>query len=131
MFTTSHLPLHVQREVCVLSVVVRASGDVDQDTVAALHDELRVAFAVATPPHPVVVDLSEVTFFGSAGINELLTHHRLAAASGIPLRIVATHRMVLRPLTAAGLGDVLEIHPDVEQALRLAPAVPPAPRRAR
>ena len=118
MLNTSPPSFHVQREVHVLSTVVRAVGEMDQDTVFALRQELRVAIAMATPPFPVVVDLSGVTFFGSAGLNELLTQQRRASAVGCPLRIVAAHRAVLRPITMSGLDHVLELYPDVEQALR-------------
>jgi anti-anti-sigma factor len=120
MPNTSHLPLHVQREVHGLAIVVRAAGDLDQDTVPALRLELRTALAMATPPFPVVVDLAGVTFFGSAGLNEILKHQRRAAEARIPLRIAAAHRTVLRPITASGLDQALELYPDVEQALHAA-----------
>jgi anti-anti-sigma factor len=117
MPNTSLWPLHVQREVHGLSIVVRAAGEVDQYTVSALRTELRTAIAMATPPYPVVADLTGLQFFGSAGMNELLRQQRRASAAGVPLRIAAAHRAVLRPITMAGLDQVLELHPDVEQAL--------------
>ncbi|KOV83258.1 STAS domain-containing protein [Nocardia sp. NRRL S-836] len=120
MSNTFHCPLHVQREVHGLAVVVRAIGELDQDTVAALHDELQIALAMATAPFPVVVDLSGVTFFGSAGINELVVQQRKARSAGVPLRVAAAHRVVLRPITASGLDQWLELYPDVEQALSAA-----------
>ncbi|MEV6715349.1 STAS domain-containing protein [Lentzea sp. NPDC051208] len=112
-------PLHVQREVHGLAIVVRAAGEVDQETVSLLRTELRTAIAMATPSFPVVVDLTEVRFFGSAGLNQLLIHQRRAAAEKIPLRIVAAHRAVLRSIEMTGLDQVLELHPNVEQALSL------------
>jgi anti-anti-sigma factor len=120
MANTFHHALHVQREVHGLAIVVRAAGDLDQDTVPALRLELRTALAMATPPFPVVVDLSEITFFGSAGLNELLKHQRRAREARIPLRIAAAHRAVLRTITASGLDEALELYPDVEQALHAA-----------
>lgn len=119
MLETFPLQLQVQREVHALSVVVRAVGEIDQDTVAVLRQELRVALAIATPPFPVVVDLSGVTFFGSTGLNELLAHQRAARTGRTPLRIVGTHRAVLRPVKTSGLDQVLDLYPDVERALRV------------
>ncbi|MFD9700925.1 STAS domain-containing protein [Lentzea sp. NPDC059081] len=110
-------PMHVQREVNGLAVVVRATGEIDQTTVTALSAELRTAVAMATPPFPVVVDLTGVTFFGSAGLNELLRHERDAATAGVPFRIAASHRVVLRPISMSGLDGVLHVHPDVRSAL--------------
>lgn len=121
MLETFPSPLHVQREVHALAVVVRAAGEVDQDTVAALRHELRVAIAIATPPFPVVADLSGVTFLGSSGLNELVRQQRRASAVRIQLRIAAAHRAVLRPIRATGLDQVLTVYPDVGTALR-APA---------
>ncbi|MCR3752133.1 anti-anti-sigma factor [Lentzea californiensis] len=112
-------PLHVQREVHGLAIVVRAAGEVDQQTIAVLRTELQTALAMATPSFPVVVDLTGVRFFGSAGLNQLLVHHRRAAAEKIPLRIVAAHRAVLRAIEMTGLDQVLELHANVEQALSL------------
>jgi len=110
-------PLHVQREVHGLAIIVRAAGEMDQQTVPALRIELQTAIAMATPPYPVVVDLTGVRFFGSAGLNELLRQHQRASAERIPFRIVATHRAVLRPITMTGLDQILEVHSDVEAAL--------------
>ncbi|SDF73149.1 anti-anti-sigma factor [Lentzea fradiae] len=111
------LPLQVQREVHGQSVVVSARGEIDQNTVAALGSELRTAVALTTPPFPVVADLSGVTFLGSAGLNELLKHERVARASGISLRIAAAHRAVVRVIAASGLDEVLTTYPDVPRAL--------------
>ncbi|HUQ57015.1 STAS domain-containing protein [Lentzea sp.] len=120
MLNNFALPLHVQREVHGLSIVVRAAGEIDQNTVGALTLELRTAIAMATPPFPVVADLSGVTFFGSVGLNELLRHQRRASAAGVPLRIAASQRAVVWPITASGLDQVLELYPDVDQALDVA-----------
>ncbi len=117
MSNISRCPLHVQREVHGLAIVVRAAGELDQETVAALRGELQIALAMATSPFPVVVDLAGVTFFGSAGINELMIQQRSARAVGVPLLVAAAHRAVLRPITASGLDQWLELYPDVEQAL--------------
>ena len=110
-------PLHVQREVHGLSIIVRAAGELDRQTVVALRIELQTAIAMATPRFPVVVDLAGIQFFGSAGLNELLRHHRSAAGMRIPFRIVAAHSAVLRPITISGLDQVLDLYPDVERAL--------------
>jgi len=111
-------PLHVQREVHGLAIIVRAAGEVDQQSVSALRCELKTAVAMAITPFPVVVDLTEVRFFGSAGLNEVLRQHQRASAERIPFRIVATHRAVLRPISMTGLNQILEVHANVEQALR-------------
>jgi anti-anti-sigma factor len=93
----------VDRHVHGYAVVVRVAGEVDALTVCGLKHEIAIGLALATPPAPVVVDLSEVDFFAAAGLNELHRGHLAAKAAGVPLRVVASHRHVLRPFEISGL----------------------------
>ncbi|MGW4110484.1 STAS domain-containing protein [Actinosynnema sp. NPDC004786] len=97
-------PFRVERHVHGYAVVVRVAGEVDALTVRELAQEIAVSLALATPPAPVVVDLTEVDFFAAAGLNELHRGHRAALAAGVQLRVVAAHRHVLRPLEISGLA---------------------------
>ncbi|NKE62503.1 STAS domain-containing protein [Lentzea sp. PSKA42] len=125
MSGSSMRPLEVQREAEGLAVVVRAAGELDQYTVPVLRTEIDAAFAAATPPSPVVVDLTGIDFFGSAGINELVIQHERATGGPVPLRIVAPQEKVLRPIALTGLDDVLDIYPELELALHCdRPALP-------
>lgn len=118
-------PLEVRRLTQGLAVVVCAAGELDQYTVPVLRTEIDAAFVEATPPAPIVVDLTGIDFFGSAGINELIIQHERAATEQVPLRIVAAQEKVLRPIALTGLNDVLDVYPDLEQALHHGrPAVP-------
>jgi anti-anti-sigma factor len=63
-----------------------------------------------------VIDLSEVVFLASVGMAELVRAHRQLRAE-IPVRIVATGRLVLRPLELTRLTDELDIHPTLATAL--------------
>jgi anti-sigma B factor antagonist len=59
-------------------------------------------------PHPVVeVDLSGVTFAGSATLGVLLQLRAAAAAAGGELRVVAASAMIARLLELTGLAQVL------------------------
>jgi anti-sigma B factor antagonist len=110
--------LHVQREMAGLAVVLDVAGEIDYTTIGALRLELDAALALATPAAPVVVDLSRVTFFASAGLNELVVQHQRANEHRTPLRVVAAHRQVLRPIELTELHHVLCLFPDRASALR-------------
>ncbi|MEU8633047.1 STAS domain-containing protein [Amycolatopsis sp. NPDC048633] len=56
-------------------------------------------------PRRLVVDLSQVGFLNSAGLEVLAACHRQT-----DLRVVATTRSTWRPLRIAGLHEVLAIH---------------------
>ncbi|VVJ21785.1 Uncharacterised protein [Amycolatopsis camponoti] len=60
-------------------------------------------------PRRLVVDLSQVSFLNSAGLEVLLACHRRAAPR-TDLRIVATTRSTWRPLQIARLHQTLVIH---------------------
>jgi anti-sigma B factor antagonist len=60
-------------------------------------------------PRRLVVDLSQVSFLNSAGLEVLLACHRRAAPQ-TDLRIVATTRSTWRPLQIARLHETLVIH---------------------
>jgi anti-sigma B factor antagonist len=60
-------------------------------------------------PRRLVVDLSQVSFLNSAGLEVLLACHRRAVPQ-TDLRIVATTRSTWRPLQIARLHQTLVIH---------------------
>lgn len=112
-------PFRVERQVHGYAVVVRVAGEVDALTVCELHWEIAVGLALATPPAPVVVDLTEVEFFAAAGLNELHHGHVAAKAAGVALRVVACHRHVLRPFEISGLDRELRPCRTLAEALAM------------
>ncbi|EHR60224.1 anti-anti-sigma factor [Saccharomonospora cyanea NA-134] len=106
-------------------VVVTVSGEIDLGTRDELAEHLDEALGAVSPPQSLVVDLNEVTFLGSAGLALLLDTQDAAARKGVPLRVVATQRVVRRPIEAVGLAEALPLHPTVESALTELPV----PRR--
>ncbi len=106
-------------------VVVTVSGEIDLSTRGELAEQLDGALDAVSPPQSLVVDLSEVTFLGSAGLALLLDTQDAAVRKGVPLRVVATQRVVRRPIEAVGLSAALPLYPTVESALTEVPV----PRR--
>jgi anti-sigma B factor antagonist len=103
--------LRVDRDVHDDAVVVRAVGEVDLSCVALLSEQLDRAVALATPPAPVVADLTGVNYLGSCGLALLATAHRQCDQRHTPLRVVANSRAVLRVVEVTGLDTVLSIYP--------------------
>ncbi|NUT53161.1 MAG: STAS domain-containing protein [Saccharothrix sp.] len=110
-------PFRVERQVHGYAVVLHVAGEVDAMTAGELEEELTIGLALATPPAPVVVDLTEVGFFAAAGLNELHRGHLAAREAGVPLRVVAVHRHVLRPFEVSGLDQELAPCPTLAEAL--------------
>jgi anti-sigma B factor antagonist len=95
--------------------VVRLAGDIDLLTAGVLHDRLW--------PHldgrnaAVVLDLTGVGFLGSAGLSELVAAKDTASKAGLRLALVASSRVVLRPLEITGLRSMFEIFDTAQAAL--------------
>jgi anti-anti-sigma factor len=99
------------------AVVLHVVGEVDMLTAPVFAEHVRTHFAAAGQVRPLVVDVTGVTFLGSAGLAVLADARNLATASGVAVRVVASSPTVLRPLQVTGLDQVLEIVPDVTTAL--------------
>jgi anti-sigma B factor antagonist len=98
------------------AAVVTVTGEIDIATVASL--KAAIAPLAADPTvRMLVCDLSEVSFFGAAGISVLLEARAALIRRGARLRLVATERMVIRPLAVLHLLDVLPVSQDVRTAL--------------
>jgi anti-sigma B factor antagonist len=102
--------LWVQRTVENHSVVVKAGGELDLLTAPRLSTQLDLAEAIVVPPAPVVLDLTGLTFLGSAGLSVMVAHAERCAALGSRLEIVSESPVVNRPLEMTGLDKVLAVN---------------------
>ncbi|MET8995939.1 STAS domain-containing protein [Amycolatopsis sp. Hca4] len=95
--------------------VLEVGGDVDH----VVRSTLRAAMeaALARNPRALVVDLSRVGFFASAGLSALAWLHEAAGKAGIDVALVATQRSVLRPLAITRVDDLFDIHRTVDAAV--------------
>ncbi|WAL63607.1 STAS domain-containing protein [Amycolatopsis cynarae] len=64
-----------------------------------------------------VLDLDEVTFLGSAGLEVLLDAQDSAARHRVPWALVGNSRPVARPLRVTGLAARLPLSPSVPAAI--------------
>jgi anti-sigma B factor antagonist len=109
-------PLTVSRQFYGATEVLVVSGEVDLKTVTRLRQAITAALRAA--PSVLVVDMDEVEYLDSAGLNALVdAQERLDGRS--ELRVVASHRVTLRPLQLTGLDQVLTICASRDEALSL------------
>lgn len=93
------------------SVLVRVMGEVDNVTADTLSAALVDAEGAVSPPAPVVVDLSGVSFLGAAGLSVLVEHHERCEALSSSLLIVPGSKAVRRAMTVTGLDHRLILIP--------------------
>jgi anti-sigma B factor antagonist len=111
--------LNIAQEARDGAVIVYVSGEVDTGTVQRLAAALQAATAdaLAHPSRALVVELNEVTYFGSAGLNALLDSVETGGGRGVTVRVVAANAEVTRPIEVTKLDDVLRPYPTVADAL--------------
>lgn len=98
-------------------VVTLAAGEVDMSSVDIIRAE--VSRQLDRHPASLVLDLSALTFFGSAGLDMLIEQQRHAQELGATFVVVADGDVVLKPLEITGLAEVLAVCPSVPEAVRL------------
>ncbi|MCR3718937.1 MULTISPECIES: STAS domain-containing protein [Prauserella salsuginis group] len=95
-------------------VHARVSGELDllsaPDLRKWIHEELPA-------PARLVLDLDGVDFLGSAGLSVLAELSEQAAGDQLNWAIVASTRVVLRPLEATGLAEQIPVHAGVDSAV--------------
>jgi anti-sigma B factor antagonist len=95
--------------------VIHVSGEIDMTSRDAV--ERVLTRTVDGRPETVVIDLSEVTFFGSSGLQMLAEARAHAAANKVALRLVASSRKVLRPLEITGMTAAFPVYATVPEAV--------------
>lgn len=99
------------------TVILEVVGEIDKLTGPRLDEATREALDDADG-RAVVIDLSQVTFLGLAGLHILLNAARAARRRSEPLRLVVDHaRPVLRPLQLTGFDDVFTLYRTREEAI--------------
>ena len=106
---------HVELKVSTRSqggcVVMSLGGEIDLYTGPRLHGELFTLLS-GDGPVQVVVDMSEVDFCDSTGMNVLLAAHRRAREQGGDLELAAPRPAVRKILQVTGLESVFTVLDD-------------------
>lgn len=100
--------------------VVAVCGSVDMITAPQLASQLEMA-AASNPP-VLVIDLTDVTFLSSAGIQVLVEVQRLSASIGTCVRVVGRDYPTVHPIHVLGLERTLRLYPTVQEAVSQRPS---------
>ncbi len=111
--------LEVKQDIRDAAVVVFADGEIDSGTVDTLVSHLDAALeaAVAHPTRVLVLELGDVTYFGSAGLNAVLGCYERGLTDGVAVRLVASNAEVILPIEVTKLDKVLRPYKSVTEAL--------------
>ncbi|MDC2954231.1 MULTISPECIES: STAS domain-containing protein [Streptomyces] len=96
--------------------VLGLEGEVDYQSSSALTRVMPPADD--DPGRRLVLDLSQVTFMDSSGVNALIAAHQARRPVQGWLRLAGVRGAVLRTLQLVGLDTMIACFPSVEDALR-------------
>jgi anti-sigma B factor antagonist len=100
------------------ALVVTVGGEIDLVTVDRFRAAVTAGFDQLHDGEILVLDLTEVTFLSSQGLQALVDVTQAAQRRREPLRIVVDNtRPVIRPIELTGLDNVLALFDTVEEAL--------------
>jgi anti-sigma B factor antagonist len=105
--------LRMSTDTLATTIVVTVSGDVDIDTAGYLEELLEGSIA---PQRTVVLDMDEISFFGSAGLSVLLSARRWAGDVDARLRLACPSPEARRAVEVTALHDVLPMFDSVAEA---------------
>ncbi|MFI5689967.1 STAS domain-containing protein [Streptomyces sp. NPDC051636] len=95
-------------------VIAAAAGPMDYLNLRTLHAD---AQALLRPGRRLVLDLSQVDFFDSSGLNTLLRLHRQAAELGGSLALTQVPARVRQILALTGTDTVLKVYATPDDAV--------------
>ncbi|MEV8435933.1 STAS domain-containing protein [Actinosynnema sp. NPDC051121] len=95
--------------------VIEVVGEIDMSCEKPIRAKL--AEQLEQRPAGLVVDLTRIDFFGSAGIQLLVEAVAGAARRGVALAVATDRRTVLRPLEITLVNRSVDIHPTLDDAL--------------
>lgn len=94
--------------------VVRVQGDIDVVSRTRFEETL---FEVVDTGEPMVVDMREVTFCDSTGLNALVAANRRAREHGGHIALVALPPRVQRVFRITGIDKFIPIHDTLREAI--------------
>ncbi|OUC82056.1 STAS domain-containing protein [Streptomyces swartbergensis] len=94
--------------------VLTLAGEIDHHT----GDQLRQALDISPTARPrIVVDMRQITFMDSTGINILIAAHQAVTEAGGWLRLAGPAGAVMRILQIVGVDEVIDCRPTLREAL--------------
>jgi anti-anti-sigma factor len=96
------------------TIVVSLVGELDMSTMPQAATVLTDAIAHGKP---VVVDMTGLRFFSSAGLTLLVRLDEARQDPPLDVRLVGDQRVVILPLELTGLRDLFPIHTSLAEAL--------------
>jgi anti-sigma B factor antagonist len=96
------------------SVIIAATGEIDMLTSPKLQDA--ITESLAKRPTALIIDLTEVRFLASAGL-QLLIIAREDAGEDVRFAVVADGPATSRPIEITGINKLIDVHPTLDEAL--------------
>ncbi|MEV0618007.1 STAS domain-containing protein [Nonomuraea sp. NPDC050404] len=105
------------------AIIIRLEGELDVNALQILREHLQHIWEL--PPKPfLILDLGEISFCDSMGMNELVDMMQRCESRGTRLLLGGVQGVMARVLSITGLRHAFEVFAKFDDALRLAVAQP-------
>ncbi|MET8866150.1 STAS domain-containing protein [Nonomuraea sp. NPDC004580] len=101
------------------AIIVRLEGELDVNALPTFQEHLQQIWELLPQPF-LILDLSEVSFCDSMGMNELVHLMQHCEAGGTRLVLGGVQGVMARVLSITGLRHAFEVYARIDDALRLA-----------
>ncbi|MEV4563088.1 STAS domain-containing protein [Nonomuraea sp. NPDC049419] len=101
------------------AIIVRLEGELDVNALPIFQENLQQIWELLPQPF-LILDLSEVSFCDSMGMNELVHLMQRCEAGGTRLVLGGVQGVMARVLSITGLRHAFEVYARIDDALRLA-----------
>ncbi|NUO99469.1 MAG: STAS domain-containing protein [Nonomuraea sp.] len=103
------------------AIVIRLEGELDVNAVPVLREHMHRIWELPAKPF-LILDLGEVAFCDSMGLNELVEVMQRCESRGTRLLLGGVQGVMARVLSITGLRHAFEVFARFDDALRLAVA---------
>jgi anti-sigma B factor antagonist len=110
-----HFPSLSRRTLENGMVVIELRGDLDAHGIREIESAFGVALSDRT--QDTIIDLSDVTFLGSAALAMLAAHAQFSKRGGGQFTLAAAQTRVSDVIAQSGFADVLGYHASVDDAV--------------
>ncbi|AQZ66173.1 Anti-sigma F factor antagonist (spoIIAA-2); Anti-sigma B factor antagonist RsbV [[Actinomadura] parvosata subsp. kistnae] len=105
------------------AIIIRLEGELDVNALPTLREHLQRIWELPAKSF-LILDLGEVSFCDSMGMNELIDIMHRCEARGTRLLLGGVQGVMARVLSITGLRHAFEVFPVFDDALRMAVAPP-------
>jgi len=110
----------METKLCIKNdvLIVKFIGELDHHSTIKNRENM-VEVIVNKALKNLIFDLSDIDFMDSSGIGLIIGRYKFISALGGQVKIVCNNKQIEKLITMSGLKRLVEVHTDLENALKM------------